>query len=47
MDSTYCNWNNIGYKGLDGKISKNASLILILSGALYHAHIWLDHTFNK
>ena len=40
----------IGYQGLNGKISKNASLVLILSGALgaiYHAHIWFDHAFNK
>jgi len=39
----------IGYQGLNGKISKNSSIILILSGALgaiYHGHIWLDHTFH-
>lgn len=40
----------IGYNGLNGKISKNASILLILSGALgaiYHAHIWIDHKITK
>ena len=40
----------IGYTGLNGKISKNASVLLILSGslgAIYHAHIWIDHKIIK
>lgn len=45
-----CLYFYIGYCGLQGKISKNASLFLIISGViafLYHGHIWLTHSNYK